>query len=500
MTGQRSQLINFVNKFLGTVRFGNNQVAAIMGYGDYQIGNVTISRVYYVEGLGHNLFLVDQFCDSDLEVAFRKHSCFVRDLDDVDLLKGLRDTNLYTISLEDMLKSSLICLLSKASKTKSWLWHRRLSHLNFGTINQLVKDGLSRDNGTEFVNKNLRSCYEDAPLFLWAEAVATTYYTQKRSLVRTRHNKTPYELLHDRKPDLKYLHVFGALCYPTNDSEDLGKLKPKADIGIFIGYSPANKAYQIYNKRTRMIMETIHVEFDELTTMASEQFGSGPAPQLLTLGYISSGLPPPSVVSRVPPVPAPIPADTTGTPLSTTIDQDAPSASTSPTTEETQALVIHRGVEEQIQGIQNAQFDNDSFINIFTTDPSSDESSSTDVIPSNLHQINPPFDHLRKCTKDHPFNNVIGNLSRPVSTRRQLQTDAMLCYFDANLTKFEPKNYKKAMKESCWIDAMQEEIYEFDRLQVWELVPRPNYIMMINLKWLFKVTQDEFGGVLKNKA
>ncbi|GJZ28221.1 retrovirus-related pol polyprotein from transposon TNT 1-94 [Tanacetum coccineum] len=120
MTGQRSQLINFVNKFFGTVRFGNDQVAAIMGYS------------------------VGKFCDSDLEVAFQKHSCFVRDLDGVDLLKGSRGTNMYTISLEYMLKSSPICLLSKASKTKSWLWHRRLSHLNFGTINQLVKDGLDR--------------------------------------------------------------------------------------------------------------------------------------------------------------------------------------------------------------------------------------------------------------------------------------------------------------------------------------------------------------------
>ncbi|GJW38047.1 retrovirus-related pol polyprotein from transposon TNT 1-94 [Tanacetum coccineum] len=113
------------------VRFGNDHIARIMGYGDYQLGNVTISRVYYVEGLGHNLFSVGQFCDADLEVAFRKNTCFIRNLEGVDLLSGSRDTNLYTISLDDMLKTSLICLLSKASKTKSWLWHRRLSHLNF---------------------------------------------------------------------------------------------------------------------------------------------------------------------------------------------------------------------------------------------------------------------------------------------------------------------------------------------------------------------------------
>ncbi|GJY50283.1 hypothetical protein Tco_0441130 [Tanacetum coccineum] len=119
MTGDRSRLKNFVKRFIGTVRFGNNHFGAIMGYGDYVIGYSVISRVYYVEGLGHNLFLVGQFCDSDLEVAFKKYTCFVRDLDGVDLIKGSHGTNLYTISVEDMMRSSPICLLSKASKNKS---------------------------------------------------------------------------------------------------------------------------------------------------------------------------------------------------------------------------------------------------------------------------------------------------------------------------------------------------------------------------------------------
>ncbi|GJR83249.1 retrovirus-related pol polyprotein from transposon TNT 1-94 [Tanacetum coccineum] len=144
MTGDRSQLTNFISKFLGTVKFGNDQVAKIMGYGDYQIGNVTISRVYYVEGLGHNLFSVGQFCDSNLEVAFRQHTCFIRNLEGVDLLTGSRGDNLYTLLLGNMMASSPICLLSKASKTKSWLWHRRLSHLNFGAINHLARHGLVR--------------------------------------------------------------------------------------------------------------------------------------------------------------------------------------------------------------------------------------------------------------------------------------------------------------------------------------------------------------------
>ncbi|GJS78552.1 retrovirus-related pol polyprotein from transposon TNT 1-94 [Tanacetum coccineum] len=194
-------------------------------------------------------------------------------------------------------------------------------------LNATVRN-IRTDNGTEFVNQTLRAYYEEvgishqtsvartpqqngvvkrrnrtlveaartmlifskALLFLWAEAVATACYTQNRSLIQKRHNKTPYELLHDRKPDLSYLHVFGALCYPTNDGEDLGKLKPKADIGIFVGYAPAKKAFQIYNKRTRKIIETIHVNFDELTAMASEQFSSGPGTQLLPHETISLGL------------------------------------------------------------------------------------------------------------------------------------------------------------------------------------------------------------------
>nr|GFA99025.1 hypothetical protein [Tanacetum cinerariifolium] len=112
MTGDRSWLTNFVQKFLGRVKFRNDHVAKIMGYGDCKIGNVTIFRVYFMEGLGHNLFSVGQFCDSDLEVAFRQHTFFIRNLE------GL--------------------------KTKSWLWHHRLSHMNFGAINHLARQGLLR--------------------------------------------------------------------------------------------------------------------------------------------------------------------------------------------------------------------------------------------------------------------------------------------------------------------------------------------------------------------
>ncbi|GJX64410.1 retrovirus-related pol polyprotein from transposon TNT 1-94 [Tanacetum coccineum] len=239
------------------------------------------------------------------------------------------------------------------------------------------------------------------------------------------HNKTPYELIHDRISDLTYFHIFGALCYPKNDGDDQGKLKLKADIGIFVGYAPAKKAYRIYNKKTRLFMETIHVEFDKLTAMAFEQFGSGLELQLMTPGIISSGLvqnppstipyvpptkndwnflfqpmfneyfnPPPSILSLIPAATTPRLTDPTGSPSSTFIDQTAPSASTSSTLQETQSLVIFEGVEEKLQP---AQLVDDPFLETLTSEPSSQESSST------VQLVNPPFEHISKWTKIHPL-------------------------------------------------------------------------------------------------
>ncbi|GJZ58806.1 retrovirus-related pol polyprotein from transposon TNT 1-94 [Tanacetum coccineum] len=213
------------------------------------------------------------------------------------------------------------------------------------------------------------------------------------TVVRKHHNKTPYELLHDRKPDLSYLHVFGALYYPINDGEDLGKLKPKADIGIFVSYATVKKAFRIYSKRTRLIIETIHVNFNELTAMAYEQFNPRLRPKLMTLGTISSGLvqnipsltlyvpptkndweilfqpmfdeylnSPPCVNPQVPAVIAPKPTVSTGIPSSTTIDQDATSTSTTQTNQETPSLVIPLDVEEADHDIEVAHMDNNSYV------------------------------------------------------------------------------------------------------------------------------------------
>ncbi|GJW10003.1 retrovirus-related pol polyprotein from transposon TNT 1-94 [Tanacetum coccineum] len=201
--------------------------------------------------------------------------------------------------------------------------------------------------------------------------------------------------MHDKKPELSFLHVFGSLCYPTNDSEDLGKLNAKADIGI-------------------------------------------------------------------------------------------PS-----TQEQEHSPIISQGFEESPK---TPHFHDDPLHESLYEDAIS-QGSSSNVRPSHT-----PFEHLGRWTRDHPIANVIGDPSRSVFIRKQLETDAMWCYFDAFLTFVEPKNFKQAMTEPSWIDAMQEEIYKFERLQVLELVPCPNKVMLIKLKWIYKVKTDEFGGVLKNKA
>nr|GFA05525.1 integrase, catalytic region, zinc finger, CCHC-type, peptidase aspartic, catalytic [Tanacetum cinerariifolium] len=506
MTGDRTRLMNFVKKFIGTVRLKNDHFGNIMGYGDYVIGDSVISRVYYVEGLGYNLFSVGKFCDSDLEVTFRKHSCYVRDTNGVDLITGSRGSNLYTISVEDMMKSSLICLLSKASKNKSWLWHQRLNHLNFGTINDLARKDLVRGlprlkfekdhlcsacqlgeskkhthkpktekTNLEVLNthhmdlcglmrvqtingkKYILVIVDDYSRFTWVKILRSKDETPEVIIKFIQQfpelpNRTV--LLKDEtvlssgcsnNADIfqssnvsvgrscGYCVVFGALCYPTNDSEDLGKLQPTTDIGIIIssGLVPNPVPVTPYTPPINKELEILfHLMFDEY-------------------------LKPPRVERSVLPAQAvQAPVNSAGIPSSTTIDKDAPS----PT------------------------------------------SSSGDISLTKSPYVSHTLHHLNKRNMDHPLDNVIGNPSRPVSTKKQLATDALWCLYSSVLSKIEPKNFKSAITEDCWFQAMQDEIHEFDRLQVWELVPQPDCVMIIALKWIYKVKLDEYGDVLKNKA
>ncbi|GKA16094.1 retrovirus-related pol polyprotein from transposon TNT 1-94 [Tanacetum coccineum] len=385
----------------------------------------TISRgLPNVEGLGHNLFSVGKFCDSNLEVAFCQHTCFIFNLEGVDLLTGSRGNNLRNRTLIEDARTMLI--------------------------------------------------YAKAPLFLWAEVVATACYTQNHSIVSLRHGKTPYELLHDKLLDLSFFHVFGALYYPTNDSENLGKLQSKADI-----------------------------DFDELTVMASEHSNLGPALHEMTPTTISSGLVPnpplsilfippsrtdwdllfqpmfdelltplPSVDCPAPKFIAPIaevvasePVVSTGSPSLTIVDQDAPSPSNSQTTPKTQSPIIPNDVEEDNHDLDVAHMNNDPFFGIIIPENNS-EASSSDVIPTVVQTTAPYSEHVTKWTKDHPLDNIVGELERPVYTRLQLHEQALFCYYDAFLSSVEPKTYKDALTQSCWIKAMQEELNEFERLEV----------------------------------
>ncbi|GJZ40988.1 retrovirus-related pol polyprotein from transposon TNT 1-94 [Tanacetum coccineum] len=317
-------------------------------------------------------------------------------------------------------------------------------------LNATVRN-IRTDNGTEFANQTLQDYYEQvgisyetsvartpqqngiverqkrtlveaacimlifaqASLFLWAEAIATSYYTQNRSIIRRRHGKTPYELLHDRKPNLSYLHVFGALCYPNNDSENLGKLQAIADIGIFIGYALKKKAYraglQCMTPATpslglipnppplALLVPPSRHEWDLVFQPVFDEFFSSLA----------------SVASLVPVEEALTPVELTGSPSSTIIDQDAPSPSTSQTTPQSQSQTIPLSAEEDSHDLEVSHMSNDSYFGISIPETVSEESSLSDVIPTTVHSDAPISEHLSKWTKDHSLQNIIGYVSQP---------------------------------------------------------------------------------------
>ncbi|GJS26231.1 retrovirus-related pol polyprotein from transposon TNT 1-94 [Tanacetum coccineum] len=286
------------------------------------------------------------------------------------------------------LKEQIMDVSSSVKSLKLCIFHQK-SVLRTPQQNEFVE----RRNHTLMEVTRTMLIFSKAPMFLWAEAVATAFYTKNRSLIHTRHNKTPYKLVHDKKPDIKFHHVFGALCYPTNDNEDLGKLRPTTDIGIFVGYALNRKGYQIYNKRTQQIIETIHVQFDEMTEpMALTHIIVGPEPILLTHRQISSGL----IPDRVPATPYASPSCSCSLSSScfslhtffSTIDQDASSTSYSPSSSVVQPPTSHQGVAAgpTIENNPLAKADNDPFVNVFALEPSSDESSSGDIYKVKLDE------------------------------------------------------------------------------------------------------------------
>ncbi|GJY88529.1 retrovirus-related pol polyprotein from transposon TNT 1-94 [Tanacetum coccineum] len=485
---------------LGTVKFENDHVANILGYGDYQIGNVTILRVYYVEGLGHNLFSVGQFCDSNLKVAFRQHTCFIHNLEGVDLLIGSRGNNLYTLSLGDMMVSSPICLLSMASKTKSWLWHRCLPHLNFGAINHLAKHSLIRglpklkfekDHMCSAVNgkKYILIIVDDYSRFTWVKCLSSK-------------DDAPYFITKFLKMIQVWLKVPVRRIRTDNGTEfvnqTLREYYEKVGISHETFVARSSQQNRVIKRRYRTLIEVARImliyakallflwaEADSCQTFLLQHrlYHLQELNGIFYFNYcFDELLNPPSSVDRQAPkvialiaeVVAPEPAASTSSPSSKTVDQDAPLPSNSQTTPKTQSPVIPNDVEEENHDLDVAHMNNDSFFSIPIPENDSEASYSLDVIPTVVHTTAPNSEHVTKWTKDHPLNNIIGELERPVSTRLQLHEQALF--------------------------SMEEELNEFERLEVWELVPRPDKVMVITLKWIYKVKLDELGGILKNKA
>nr|GFA68091.1 hypothetical protein [Tanacetum cinerariifolium] len=332
------------------------------------------------------------------------------------------------------------------------------------------------------------------PLFFWAEAIATACFTQNHSLVIPRHEKTPYHIINDRKPSVKFFHIFGSVCYIVRDGENLDKMKEKGEECIFVGYSNQSRAYRVFNKRTRVIMESIHVNFNELPLMASDQNSSDPTLECQTMAHNHDSLSPTN--QRQANVPQ---ADTTVTTsneldllfslmfdellngsskvvpksfavsaadvpnqrqqLTTPLTNHTTPAPTSqiPTLEPT--VTSSENINQTETYAENDQVADDEFINIFST-PVQDheETSSRHVDSSNMHTFYQRYLSEQRWTKDHPLEQVIGNLSQ------------------------------------------SEELHQFDRLDIWEQVDIPLCTNVINLKWLWKNKCNEENIVIPNKS
>ncbi|GKB30583.1 retrovirus-related pol polyprotein from transposon TNT 1-94, partial [Tanacetum coccineum] len=560
-TGNLKLLCNFVEKYLGTVRFGNDQFALILGYRDLIQGNITINRVYYVEGLNHNHFSVCQFCDADLEVAFWKSTYFVRDLQGNNLLTCNRGSDLYSISLKETTSSTPICFMAKASPTQAWInyallmnceskkeliqdkgcskFKRRLDLLHMDlcgpmcieSINgkkyilviiddysrytwtlflrskdetpEVLKDFLKMiqrnlqakviyvrtDKGTEFLNKTPHAYFKEEGIKHQtstprtpeqngiAEVTVTACYTQNRSIIIPTQENTAYHIINDRKPSIRHLHIFGCTCYLTRDGENLAKIKEKGDPCILVGYSTQSKGYRVYNKRTRLIVKSIHLRFDEIKEMSKTFVANNTSSLVLQRqkesDYDNSSLAP--QLQNVSPS-----ADTTNSsqqeldllfgPLydeffnagtssvnkssSCTVNfqqQDTqPTMNIQSSSEPTTPTKTVHAEENNDNQVVDTKVQQDEFINTFYT-PVREvfESSLRNIENSYMHTFYQLHDFdIRDGTKDSP--------ARTISS-----------------CTAEPKNIKKAMADSAWIEAMQEELHQFDRLKVWELVDKP---------------------------
>ncbi|GJY16721.1 retrovirus-related pol polyprotein from transposon TNT 1-94 [Tanacetum coccineum] len=429
ITGNLTLLCNFVEKYLGTVRFGNDQFAPILGYGDLKL-----------------------------------------------------------------LHTTPICLIAKASPTQAWLWHRRLSQFLTSTYINLLS--------TKDVVIGLPKTEKE---------LSINFPTPEHLEQKWRCQKTTSTLVEAART------MLSAFKLPL-DGENLDKMKEKGDLYILVGYSTQSKGFRVYNKRTRLIVESIHLRFDEIkemseTSVANDTSSLIPQRQKES-DYDNSGLDPqlqnvsPSADTTVPSqqeldllfgslydeffITGTSRVNKSSSPTDNSAQQDTlPSTNIHPTTEP--STPTHVNAEENNN--DQAEFT----IPFCTPVHKVAESSSRNIGNSNMHTLNQHQDSEYQWTKDHPLTQVRGNLLKPVKTRRQLATDPEMCMFALTVSTAKPKNIKEAMADSAWIEAMQEELHQFDRLQVWELVDKPFGKNVIKLKWLWKNKTDEDQTVIRNK-
>nr|GEW57499.1 hypothetical protein [Tanacetum cinerariifolium] len=390
--------------------------------------------------------------------------------------------------------------------------------VNFQKSMKLQQNGVvERRNRTLVEAARTMLTFANLPSFLWAEAIATACFTQNRSIIHKRFDKTPYELINKRKPNIKFFRVFRCRCYLLNDYEDVGKLKAKGDIGVFVGYSKESAAFRIYNKRTRKIHESVNVNFDEISEMASKQFSLEPGLSKLNETGKSSNL----SVSKVDEASKKdledlfqnfydeyfdsskiMKSSTTNveTPINDEVFHEVSESFQAESSSSSLNVDVQQSPEEVISPQTNTQ---SIPINMI---PNGDEASTSHNVfnerledayfdastsfhdPSNVHTYYQPYPHENKWTKDHPLHKIIGDPKLSVRTRGQLSNS---CLFSCLLSSIEPANVAEALKDVDWVSAMQEELDQFARLKVWRLVPRPEGKSVIKTKWIFKNKKDE---------
>ena len=648
ITGNKALLSDFEEKAGPGISYGDGNIGKVLGYGNIKLGNVIIESVALVSGLKHNLLSVSQICDRGYHVDFFEEHCEVVSKSTGKIaFKGYRHGNIYEARFSASSDGSAICLLSRASIEESWNWHKRLSHLNFNNINELVKKDLVRglpnsvfapdglcdscqkakqrkssfksktessilepyhllhvdlfgpvnvmsiakkkyamvivdeftrytwvyflhaksetasvlidhvrqldklvkdsvkiirsDNGTEFKNlimeefckdhgikqefsapgtpqqngvverKNrtlieaARTMLDEAklPTYFWAEAVQTACFTQNATLIN-KHGKTPYEMVKKKKPNLKYFHVFGCKCFVLKTHpEQLSKFDLKADEGIFVGYPLSTKAFRVYNLRTRVVMESINVSFDDKKITGLEDFNDHEQLRFENEDLYSDSISSDKLIPDTDVIETVVDQSRDNAPVQgeqayeNTMSQDTPETS------------------EQATGSissDSSSSDKPSSDNSGNADSANSEESNSESIISggaSEHIDGDSMNHgggfnsrdqlpsARKWTKAHTPDLIIGNPDAGVRTRTATSNE---CLYHSFLSQNEPKKVEEALQDADWVQAMQEELNEFERNKVWTLVPRPKNRSIVGTKWVFRNKTDSDGIITRNKA